>query len=529
MPFYAKALAVAAAIGVGAFVLFAAALNVFIGTRLFRHLISYDPGSLLVDYERAYSLWPGRIHVEGLVIRGRDRNVEWALELDRCDFQEHFIGLFRHEFHAGPVTCDGLSLRLRQRKSAWSTSEIAATSPVPGFSDPALPEPGPLPPPLTDANYNLWSVRLDDVVARHVREIWIDTMRVAGDADVRGRWFFRPIRRLEVGPATIDAHPLEVGDGTVAPLVSEVRGLLHVTVDAVDLRDAPLAAIADHASIAGDVTAKAHTRNILRALSPGTRFEASDAPVTASVHIDRGVARPGSDATAGPFRVRADSGKLSVEGTLRARAAVDAPDRIHADIDGRDLLAKLDAHSVRGNMNVAIHAHREGAWANLSGSGISFIGATQTSAKDDTPPDWWLRAELSRALLDTTGGLHLRADVAVQAKDASPLAKAIVSDTPLPAWLVDAVSTRGFETRGQFLASPTAFEARDVDARAQGIDARFAFLRRSPQTDWALYVDLGALSAGVESHNGKADVMLLGARSWFDARAATIRAAGVHE
>ena len=532
MPSFAKALAIAAAIGVGAVVVFAGALNVFIGTRLFRHLISYDPGSLLLDYDRAYSLWPGRIHVEGLVIRGRDRNVEWSLELDRCDFREHFVGLFRHEFHAGPVTCDGLSLRLRQRKPAWTASEVAATPPVPGFPDPALSEPGPPPPPLTDANYNLWSVRLDDVVAHHVREIWVDTMRVAGDADVRGRWYFRPIRRLEVGPATIDAHPLDVGDGTAAQLVSEVRGLLHVTVDGVDLRDAPLAAIVDQTSIAGDITAKAHTRNILRAFSPGTRFEASDAPVTASVRVDHGVARPGSEVTAGPFHAQADSGKLSIKSTLHAHAVVDAADRVRADITARDLLATLGARSMRGNMNLAIHAHREGAWTNVSGSGLSFIGyvgAAQTSAPGATAPDWWANAELSHALYDTTGGLHLRADVAVQAKDASPLVEAIASDTPLPLWLLDAASTRRFETRGQILASPAALEARDVDAHAQGVDARFAYLRRSPQTDWALYLDLGALSAGIASHDGKAAVMLLDARSWFDARAATIRASGVHE
>jgi hypothetical protein len=524
-----KGLAVAAAVAGGFFLLFVAALNLFIGTRLFRHAISYDPGSLLVDYDRAYSLWPGRIHVEGLVIRGRDSNVEWSLVLGRCDFQEHFLDLFHRQFHAGPVTCDGLNLRLRQRQPTWTAAALAATPPIPGFSDPALPEPGPPPPPLTDANYHLWSIRLDDVVARNVREIWIDTLRASGEAEVHGRWLFRPMRWLEVGPATVDLRSLEVGDGTVAALATGLRGHLDATLHPVSLRDLPLSDLLQHISVAGDLAGEARTANLLRVLAPGARAEATDADVSVHVAINHGTLNPGSEASAGPCRLHVIDDSLSVESTLRVHAAVDTHERMHADVVARELVAKLGAHALRGNMNVALHAHREGVWTDLAGSGFSFVGAVQTDARDDTPPDWWLRGELRRGLFDAKGGLHLRADVAVQAKDASPITAAIVSQTPLPSWLVDAVSTRGFETNGQLLVSPAVFEARDVDARAQGVDARFAFLRRSRRTEWALYVDLGALKAGVDSQDGKAGVVLLDARSWFEARAATMRASGVHE
>jgi hypothetical protein len=526
---WGKGVALAAALLLGLPLVVVATLNVFIGTRLLRSALSGDPDSLLVDYTRAYSLWPGRVHVEGLVLRGRDRNVEWSLVLDRCDFQEHFFDLFHRQFHVGPVTCDGLSLRLRQRKASWTPAEKAATPPVPGFSDPALPEPGPPPPPLTDANYKLWSIRLDDVVATHVREIWVDTMRVAGDAEVRGRWLFRPVRWLEVGPATIDMHTLELGEGTVAAMVSGIRGHVAATVHPVSLRDLAIADLVQHVSVDADLVAETRTANVLRAVAPHVRFDATDAALTAHVAIDHGNVNPGTEASAGPCRIHAADGTLSVDSSVHLRARVDAPERAHADIVARELLAKIGSHALRGNLNVAVHAHREGAWTDFAGSGISFTGAAQTDARDETPPDWWLRAELRSGLLESKGGLHLRADLAVQAKDASPVAAAIASDTPLPSWLVNAVSTKGFESDAKILVSPAAFEARDVDARAQGIDARFAFLRRSPQTDWALYVDLGALTAGVGSHDGKAAVVLLGARSWFDERAATIRASGVHE
>jgi hypothetical protein len=170
---------------VGAWALYLVAMNVFVRTRLLRGLLDEDPGSLLVDYRSAYSIVPGRIQVERLSIRGRDSNIEWILLLDRCDFRVSFLDLGRRRFHADDVHGDGLSLRVRRRKVSFEPAEAATLPPVPGFSDP--PYAGPPPPPLSDANYRLWSVWLEGVVADHVREIWIDNIRYAGDLEIRGR------------------------------------------------------------------------------------------------------------------------------------------------------------------------------------------------------------------------------------------------------------------------------------------------------------------------------------------------------
>ena len=124
------------------------------------------------------------------------------MRLDRCDFRVSFPALARKRFHASHVNGDGLSLRIRLRKDVPVTAdEMSALPPVPGFLDPPLADVGPPPAPLTDANYNLWSIELEDVDADHVRELWIDTVRYAGDLEIRGRWLFRPLRWLDVGPA----------------------------------------------------------------------------------------------------------------------------------------------------------------------------------------------------------------------------------------------------------------------------------------------------------------------------------------
>ncbi len=500
-------------------------MNVFLGTRLFRRAISYDPGSLLVDYDRAYSLWPGRIHVEGLVIRGSDRNVEWTLVLDRCDFRAHFVDLLHRQFHAGPVTGDGLNFRVRQRKSRWTAAEMAATPPVPGFADPALPLPGPDPPPPTDANYALWSVRLDDVDARHVREIWVDTMRYSGDIEIHGRWLFRPMRWLEVGPARIDMRPLDAGDGMVTSWVTGVNGHLDVTLHPFDLRAVRGAEMLKEVSLDGEFDGAVHMANVVHAVAPAVHFEGTDAPLSARLAIDHGVPGPGTEVHTKPFHAHATAGDISVEATVQLSGVVDAPKHARASLAAHGMHARIGSTSAGGDAQLGVLVHASGHSVDVSGSTLAFTGALGS----DAPAGWWARAELQHAVFDPKNGPHLRADIRATAKDASPIAMAVAHDTPVPSWLVNAVSTKGFETTGEILATPSAFEVRSVKAHAEGVDARFAFLHRPQATQWILWVNLGLLEVGVHSDDGKADVVILGARSWFDQGAATLQAAGIHD
>src|SRR5580692_8947530 len=61
----------------GLFVGYLGGMNAFLQTRWFRSLINFSPEQLLVEYRRAYSILPGKIHADGLSIRGSDGSVEW--------------------------------------------------------------------------------------------------------------------------------------------------------------------------------------------------------------------------------------------------------------------------------------------------------------------------------------------------------------------------------------------------------------------------------------------------------------------
>ncbi|HTB72813.1 MAG TPA: hypothetical protein VK762_06200 [Polyangiaceae bacterium] len=736
-----RAARVATIVIVAALAAYLVGMNLFLRTRLFRNAITSASGSLLVEYRSAYSLFPGRIHVEGLTIRGRDGSVEWILLLDRCDFRVSFAALARRRFHASHVNGDGLSLRVRLRKEATvSPEETAALPPVPGFLDPPLKDVGPPPPPLTDANYNLWSIQLDDVDANHVRELWIDTVRYAGDLEIRGRWLFRPLRWLDVGPATIRLRALDCGYGTIEPWLTGANGELVATVHPFALQEVDGAAILDQVSIDGTVRGTLRTANILgrvldapdrdgsgpvRAddagidarlrlehgvwrsgtliqldrLSMAARSGAGtfDAALTTEVRVDDGgtghltvaatdfratkgtsetVARavdvslasrdldlglvgsrfeltgsveaqgflgrvegttltaprlslaataarfqPGDEPFAGALMISADAlsvGRKEVTGTtdllvrmavsrhrsptdridlsgsevrlrntrasikgavltvpsleVRARSlalvesgpvgviAIAAPDievplalvpnavlllpqgvsidgghghaTVSADVDlgrraatgtahfvAQEVHARVAGEALDGELRLDLHAIEQGGATDLSGSTVAFDGAVGSP-----PAPWWARGALRDALLDGRRGLRFHAHLVAESKDASPLAAIVANNTAIPRWVLNAISTSGLAATGDLLVSPSTFQARDVRARAAGIDLGFELAELGAEREWALLLDVGVVCAGIDVAGDQTDVLLFGAKPWFTKKTASLRA-----
>ncbi len=297
--------------------LYLVGMNLFLRTRAFRDLVNGDPEEIAIEYARGYSILPGRIHVEGLSIRGRDHHVEWILRLDRCDFTVSFLDLARRRFHASRVRGDGLTLRVRLRVDRTATPEHdAALPPVPGFADPPYKDPGPPPAPLTDADYDLWSAQLDDVDAEHVRELWIDTLRMTGDLRVRGRWLFRPVRWLDVGPATVDVAKLDVSYGAHEALATGVSGSLRATVHPFDVRVPDGAEILRFLSVDADLHGQLHTADTLALATPtaDVSFAQGEGPFDGRIMVDHGV-------LAAPTRLQNDmaAAELGVAGiTVRA-------------------------------------------------------------------------------------------------------------------------------------------------------------------------------------------------------------------
>ena len=129
-----------------------------------------------VHFRRAWSFWPGRVHVEGARVTMQDRNVQFALVLDSVDVDIDLLAFARRTFHATRVRGSGVSFRFRNRieHEALGLPFVAALPPIPEFNDPPLREFGPPPPPLDEAHYNLWTVHIEDVDVTRARALGAD-------------------------------------------------------------------------------------------------------------------------------------------------------------------------------------------------------------------------------------------------------------------------------------------------------------------------------------------------------------------
>jgi hypothetical protein len=335
-------------------------VNLFLGTRLFRNTINGDPESFLLDYASATSFLPGRVHVEGLTIRGAGRHDEWILTIDHADVVVSLADLLRKRFHASRVRVNGFSIRVRFKMDpALATPEIlAAIPPVPGFADPPYTDPGPDAPPPTDANYDKWMVDLEDVDVEHVREIWIHVARTESDSRVRGRWIFRPGLFIDVGPATVDVNALDFFYGGRL-LASGVRGAVGATLHPFDLRE-PGLAVLEHMSTDGHVGGVAMMANTLTSLFPSSevRFVAGEGPLEARVILDHGVFVSGTHAVAESAHARAVAEGLTFESSTRV--AFDVKDRSSPP----GVVASLDA--VASDLRVSSGGAVVGAVASVA-------------------------------------------------------------------------------------------------------------------------------------------------------------------
>ena len=273
---------------VGTFLAYLLIVNIALQTRLIRGYLEKPPAEVTLEYKRAYSIFPGRFHVEGLVLRGQDSVIEWRLQVDKADYWMSFPDLARKVYHVKSVRADGLEFRVRLRmdpQKPVDPDHVAALPPVEGFVAPPMKNPATETP--TDIS-KIWSVTLDDVDALHVREVWIDTIRSTGDMHIRGRWKFVPTQYIDLGPAFIDALGVTLAYGNI-PIATDVHGSINVTLSGTDIPTATDRDFMQHLGATVDVEGMANTFTALQtfALPKGTTGSGSS-PLMLALRFDHG-------------------------------------------------------------------------------------------------------------------------------------------------------------------------------------------------------------------------------------------------
>jgi hypothetical protein len=343
---------------VGLYVLFLVVGNLFIKTGSLRSILNRHPEKLFIDYDTATMLWPGRLHVTQISVRGRDGNIEWIVLLDDADVSVGLFDLAKKRFHAERVRGDGVSFRFRQRldKAEAIPSFTDGLPPIAGFADPPL-QNVPVIPPATDPDA-VWSVSLENVEATNVREVWLDRYRYAGHSQVQGGFSLHPLREVTVGPAHADVLD---GDVFLAKdvITSNVKGIVDCTMRAFDPK-AKSAVIVQSLTASAQLDGKFESAHFINKYThDDPHFDHGKGPLHSNVRVRDGAFENGSLVRAQIKGLTVASGEY--DATVDAALAIDVllaksgKSEGHAKLEGSTSIARkgFETSPIRSPAGVA--------------------------------------------------------------------------------------------------------------------------------------------------------------------------------
>lgn len=298
-PWTRRAAQIAAAALLGPYLVYVVVANLLLGTGLVAKIVSRDPETITLEYERAWTIWFGRVHAGSLALHGSARTLEWALRSEDASLDVHLHELLFRRFHADRVRGERFSFRMRLRLTPDEADLPAARAlpSIPGFADPPLLAAGP-PEAIDDAHYDLWTTHLEDVDVG-VSEIWIQHYRFEGEGRTTGGFRMKPQRVVEVTPSVMNVRS---GVVTLAGEIVATRTEGRVDCTLVPFDPRTITGLNAFESVIGEVALDAEIPG-LKFLdfyvppSSASRLEDGSGAVRAELSIRRGVLGPRSSLT----------------------------------------------------------------------------------------------------------------------------------------------------------------------------------------------------------------------------------------
>ena len=464
----------------GLFALQFVTANVLLRTRLLRAIINDGPNTTSIEYRSAYSLWPGRVRISGLLIRDRSAASEWMIALDECRASIGLFDLIRGQFHPTRIRGKGLTLRVRSRLTPEEATPryLSFLPSIPGFPDPPLREPGQTAPLPTGRG---WTVRLDDVAVDGVREIWVDEYHYVGDATMTGSMLLHPRLRLEVFPSS-----LEVRSGTLRfrdeTLAASVVARLEAVVHPCDLREASGDAVLRFLTGKGRATGRIEGVRFLNEVletPPTLRLEGGTGTLAAELSLDRGHGK----------------GVLDVSASGVEAVMTDAV--LTGEAEGQLLLASLDL---------------EKGFADFSGSRLEVRNVLVKRGSEE-PWLWWGRLDLVEGDLRTGPPRILYAHVTAHAQDARPLYRLL--NAQLPPWAERLLTMEGVTATAHVALARSFLDVKSLEAEGGAFRILGRYHAEGELSDGAFVVDAGPLALGVALRAGRTELKLVGVWAWF--------------
>jgi len=212
------------------------AVHLLLWTPLLCKLINERQQTVHVQYHFAWSIVPGRVHAQGLVLTVQDHVQQFRLAIDEVSVNIALGQLLDRTFHATHLRADGITFAMRRRLAPGKITQEALRG-LPAIDGlPPIPQkPYDVDDQIPDERYKLFSVWLEDIEGRDVRMVWFDKLRLEGTAQVAGAFYLKPQREVYIAPGQ-----LRIASGSLhvdrSEMVDGLQGDLEVRLGPLDPR-----------------------------------------------------------------------------------------------------------------------------------------------------------------------------------------------------------------------------------------------------------------------------------------------------
>jgi hypothetical protein len=212
--------------------LYLAAANLVLSTRVLDPIINRKPEKLLVEWSGGHSLFPGRVHVRGFRARGQSRGMQWQCRLDEGDFRISLFQLARKRIRIHRGRGGGFEFLARQRLAEdGSENQTARHLPqIEGLSNPPDPSPEDLYPPKKRAPKRRWIIDAGDIRLNGPVDLWLGRLRLVGIGEIGGEVHYEvgedlavPDLLFDLDDAHLDWESLTVAEQLHIDVAGELR------------------------------------------------------------------------------------------------------------------------------------------------------------------------------------------------------------------------------------------------------------------------------------------------------------------
>jgi hypothetical protein len=504
-----------------------------------------------VEWRRAWSLVPGRVHVRDLKLRQEEASgTSWQLALDEVTVNLSLLALLKRTLQSDSVDVRGLSVQVRS--ALQETDEGKPRRPPP--ADP-------------------WKLLLHGIRVREVHEVVLKPIRLTGITAASGNLELEPGYRVSVRDARVQLGPGELAYDE-APIANIERGSGEFSLETqrqgpdngldliTGLTGGRLQFTATHPSLhelsqltsrrtgvslkggAGKLEVDLHVKD--GRLAKGTQLRGSAEPLLLSVGPLRlkapwrfysdvythanGTERWGLKLTLGPVRMEGGAGPVLETPEVLLLLGSEAPrlDQLPSDarleLHAKHLQATWGGARLKGHVSVEANARKlsfQRGKVALHGSQVQLKEVSVRTGKNEER-NWEGTLTFPEATLALSPP-SAQGRFSGSFSNAAPFVALLTYQGALPGVLSPLLTANNLGLSGEVSLGEKGFKVSKLLANGQGLELRGTAESTGDSPHAVLLVKMGLISVGVETGSGTTHVQVLNASSWYQQKTGTPR------